>query len=246
VLVVDDGSSDSTPDVVAQYSSHLTLRYFTQQDAGYRAAKARNVGIANASSDICVFLDCGVIAHSECLRAHVDVHAAQSCSTAVCGYVYGLSFDDHNADEIRKGIDLTRLDEELTGLSLTSRWEDPRETFYRKYSDSFGGLPAPWVVYWTCNASARTRQLCEVGMFDEAYRSWGAEDIDLGYRLHRAGARFVLSREAASLHWPHPKDRAANTASLMDNYAYFRLTYDDPAVRLVGRVPLFEINDLLL
>ncbi|MFE0457840.1 glycosyltransferase [Kitasatospora sp. NPDC058965] len=245
VIVVDDGSTDSTPEVAARYASRLGLRYFRQADEGYRVAAARNVGISHARSEVCVFLDSGVLAHSRLLAAHLASHAVDP-DAAVCGYVHGLSFDDHGADAIRAIGDPGRPDQTIAGMAADPAWADPREAFYAKHTDEFGGLPAPWVVFWTCNVSARTERLRAVGRFDEAYRSWGAEDIDLGYRLHRAGTRFVLNRAAASVHWPHPKDRAANTESVMANYRYFAAAYDDPAVRLVGRVRLFDLNDALM
>jgi len=247
VIVVDDGSTDSTAEVTATYESQLSLRYLAQADEGYRVARARNLGISEAEGEICVFLDCGVIAHSGCLQSHVDAHASHSEPIALCGYVYGLSFDDSEADRLRQAADPRHPDDAVAALaSEPGTWGDPRDPFFHKYSDDFSYLPAPWVVYWTCNASARTNHLREVGMFDEFYRSWGAEDIDLGYRLHRGGARFLLARDAVAVHWPHAKDRSANTASVMANYRHLIASYDDPAIRLLGRVRLLDLNDELM
>ena len=64
VLVVDDGSSDDTADVVREFEDRLDLRYFYQPDEGYRVARARNVGIRHARGEICVFVDSGVLLHS--------------------------------------------------------------------------------------------------------------------------------------------------------------------------------------
>jgi glycosyltransferase involved in cell wall biosynthesis len=74
VLVVDDGSNDDTQDVVAQYRSRLNLRYFYQEDLGYRAAAARNIGIMHAETSVCVFVDSGVLLHSGALAAHLECH----------------------------------------------------------------------------------------------------------------------------------------------------------------------------
>ena len=74
VLVVDDGSSDTTAEEVESFRERLNLRYFFQEDEGWRTAKARNVGIANAAADVCVFIDSGVLLHPGCLAAHVASH----------------------------------------------------------------------------------------------------------------------------------------------------------------------------
>ena len=54
VIVVDDGSTDSTPEVVAQYSDPR-VRYVYQKNAGLSAA--RNTGIGHALYDHVSFLD---------------------------------------------------------------------------------------------------------------------------------------------------------------------------------------------
>lgn len=53
IIVVDDGSTDSTVEVVKNYGSNLKL--FCQSNKG--AAAARNTGIRNAAGDFLAFLD---------------------------------------------------------------------------------------------------------------------------------------------------------------------------------------------
>ncbi|WP_214105228.1 glycosyltransferase [Acrocarpospora catenulata] len=248
VLVVDDGSTDSTGEMVETFRSRLNLRYFYQEDEGYRAAKARNVAIAVADGEVTVLIDSGVLAHSECLRAHLDSHEKAEGPVAVVGYVYCFNLDNEDAAQINQIIDFQDPDGTIATLDEKGSWLDVREIFYGMYGDDFGGLPAPWLNYWTCNVSAKTDQLRRIGMFDEEFKRWGGEDIDLGYRLHRDGAHFVLNRKAAAIHCPHEKSFDGNNEQAASNYAYMAAKYRTPIVDLlprIGELNYWELNNII-
>lgn len=248
VLVVDDGSSDDTSDVVRKYMDQMNLRYFFQEDEGYRAAGARNVGIANAKADITVFTDSGVMPHSGWLRAHLASHEATDGPAAVIGYVYGYSLNNENAKEVISEADLNDVDATIESWRKNGLYGDIREEFFEREGDDCSTAPAPWLMYWTFNSSVRTEQLRRVGGFDDAFRAWGGEDVDLGYRLHRDGAKMFLDREAMCLHWPHPRDWDELHTDAVANYQYIANKYDTPITRLLGIVPtinFFVINDVI-
>ena len=248
VIVVDDGSSDSTADVVKQFHDRLDLHYFYQPDEGFRVAKARNVGITHARADVCVFIDSGLLLHPRCLAAHVAVHRDATGPVAVIGYVYGFNLNNEDADLINAELDLADPGATIDGWARRGVFLDHRERFYAKYTYDIADLPAPWVIFWTPNASAATAQVRAVGAFDENFRSWGGEDLDLAYRLHRDGARFVVARDAAAIHLPHPKDKVANEASAALNYRYFARKYDTPITRLPQYFPQidpYDLNDVI-
>jgi glycosyltransferase involved in cell wall biosynthesis len=76
VIVVDDGSSDATPDVVRSYGG--SVRLIRQANAG--AAAARNTGVAAANGELIAFLDSDdswrpgkLSAQAAYLAAHPDV-----------------------------------------------------------------------------------------------------------------------------------------------------------------------------
>jgi GT2 family glycosyltransferase len=170
----------------------------------------------------------------------------------VCGFVYGFFFDEAGLELMTQTIDLEDPDAAIALMRRTGQWADIRdELFYSKYGDEFSHLPAPWVMYWTCNASARTAQVRSVGAFDEAFRSWGGEDIDLGYRLRLDGAGFVLNRSASAVHWPHPKIfyEPGTAAASNANYRYMARKYNTPITRLLRffdrKITPFNLNDLV-
>ncbi len=47
------------------------------------------------------------------------------------------------------------------------------------------------------------------GPYDESFRAYGSEDLDLGWRLEQAGARFVYAPQAIGYHY-HLKDYRAH------------------------------------
>lgn len=243
VLVVDDGSTDDTEAVVRGFEDRLDLRYFYQPDEGYRVAAARNTGIRHATGEVCVFVDSGVLLHSGSLGAHAASHEASEEPLALNGYVYCFNLDNEDARLIRKVVDVEDVDGSIASMERTGAWPDVREPFYARYSDDFGHLPAPWLMYWTCHASARTEQVRAVGMYDEELRQWGGEDLDLAYRLHRDGARFAVDRAASAIHYPHEKDQGANTRSALENYRYIAEKYRTPITRMLVEEPRIRFAD---
>jgi hypothetical protein len=198
---------------------------------------------------VCVFVDSGVLLHSGALAAHLECHRGAArdgdAPLAVTGYVYCFTENDDDGDLIAQVVDPHDPDGSIADLVRRGVWPDLREKFYAKYGDEFAHLPAPWLVFMCANTSARTSQLRRVGGFDPAYRSWGAEDVDLAYRLHRDGARFVLDRRASSIHYPHPMSHDADTAAVTGNYRYFAAKYGTPVAQLLVDNNFFVINDII-
>jgi hypothetical protein len=48
------------------------------------------------------------------------------------------------------------------------------------------------------------------GGFDERFRDWGAEDVELGYRLHRHGVPLVADIRPWAVENPHERDPDAS------------------------------------
>jgi hypothetical protein len=167
-----------------------------------------------------VFLDADVIVGPDFLREHVKAHQRGNGQTAAIGYVhaYALAARDRTPEVVRP----PPIDDVLRELPRLvqadpKRWMDGRESNYRIWPDLVG-CPVPWFFFWSCNVSVPRALALEVGGFDESFKHWGFEDIELGYRLWRRGVRFALCRGAWGFHYPHP---TGGDGRLLDNLRQF-------------------------
>lgn len=71
---------------------------------------------------------------------------------------------------------------------------------WRNYSGAY---------FWTTNVSVPLDLLKAAGAFDQSFREYGWEDLDLGYRLRRMHVPSILARDALVFHYKPPAAPAA-------------------------------------
>lgn len=182
VIVVIDGSDDGTRELVAGMTTPYRLRSIWQPNRG-RAA-ACNTGIRAATGELIVLLDDDMAPTPDFMAAHVAAHA-------------------HSADLGVVGAAPIRLDgptspiQEYVGIKFNrhlTTLAEPGYTF--KLRDFYSG-----------NFSIRRQTLLAVGGFNEAFKVYGNEDLELSVRLRSWGVRLVYS-PAAIAYQSYTKDFA--------------------------------------
>lgn len=175
VIVVSDGSTDSTDEWLASGATPLPVVGANQTNAG--PAAARNRGIALATAPLVLFLDDDVVPTPELVARHLHHHR---------------TLDD---DQVVVGPMRTPDDVEL---SPWVRWE--QHMLYKQYDAmERGDWAATPRQFYTANASLARRHLDAAGGFDPSFRR--AEDVELAYRLGDAGLQFVFAPDAVVLHY---------------------------------------------
>jgi glycosyltransferase involved in cell wall biosynthesis len=179
VLVVDDGSSDATPAVVAGLSrdSVVPIRYFEQTNKG--PAAARNVGIREAAADLILFTDDDIIPSEALVAEHLNSHRKfpDRCA-AILGYM--------------------TWSPEVNATPFM-RWYGGEGPLL-DYSSLEGQTEAGEGHFYTGNISLKTEFLRQNGGFDEEFKSAAYEDSEFGYRLGKAGMRLFYNPKALGYH----------------------------------------------
>jgi GT2 family glycosyltransferase len=183
VIVSIDGSQDGTRQMVASFSAPYHLSYQWQENQG-RAA-ACNAGIRMAQGDILVILDDDMEPAPDCLERHAHAHPTGS-RLGVMGAVPIAG--ESTAPQVASYI-AAKFNRHLDNLAQPDHQLALRDF----YSGHF---------------SIRRDVLMEVGLFDEAFRIYGNEDLELSLRLTKAGVRLVYD-PATLAHQHYSKDFAA-------------------------------------
>ncbi|MCB9613597.1 MAG: polysaccharide deacetylase family protein [Sandaracinus sp.] len=201
VVVVDDGSESDLSPIFAEMPENVRLLRPKGVDATFRAGQARQWGADHARYDHLAFLDADVAVGPDFLW-HLDWVHRRERDAVVLGYLSGYNLHDlgfvHTLADVR-GRDL----DELAVIPDRSR-----EPVLRSCLDNLDWLSEPWTLCYTGNVSMPKSLLSRVDGFAKDFTGWGLEDVDLGYRLHRAGARWVFSRWAFGAHLVDPDEPA--------------------------------------
>jgi GT2 family glycosyltransferase len=174
VILVDDGSSDGTPEMVAALEPSYRLEMHDQANHG--AAAARNLGAREARGEILLFLDSDMLASKELLASHLAKH----CSS-------GRSLVVGPREELDHGTNAP-FSKSSGALEKDYRFKSSELTFQEAF---------------TCNLSVKSSCWSVLEGFDERFPASGYEDIDFAYRAAQAGFSIIPCPEARALH-NHP------------------------------------------
>ena len=207
VVVCDDGSSDATPQVARAFEDRLPLVYTWQENLGFRAGQARNLGIARAEGEVIIFVDDDVLVASDFVAKHVAAHAGASRPRVAVGY-RSRAFPLPSRDvPPPAGPSTGRHPTPIVWSQFEDAEPDDRVCDIGREGEGIRTHETPWLYVYSCNFSVT--RTAATPRFDESFRGWGMEDIEYGYRLQKkCGYELVPALGARVLHIEdvHPRD----------------------------------------
>jgi len=214
MLVCDSMSTDGTREYLAGVGAqHPNIRHLPGPYDG--RAMARNAGIREARGAVVLFNDSDILASPDLLTQHLRHHQAGR-KVAVVGW-------------------------EVQVKDLADY------AYKRDHVEARGHLHPPtrktlsWLYFLTGNASVRRDDLLAVGSFDESFTGYGHEDLELGYRLQKAGVTILYEPKAVNYHCqdvPHDDQKEKMKLAGRSTVRFFR-KHPDWAVRAnLGMTPI--------
>jgi len=175
VIFVSNGSTDHTPEVLAQAErDHPGLIRWDHIKPTGGPSAPRNRGIEMAEAPVVLILDDDVVPEPDMVRAHAEFH-------------------ERHPEETSCGLGEAYVPEELLHDCLTLFHAYPYDEVRRLDTLTHQH-------FWTCCVSFKRRFMLEHGMFDESLLYY--EDVEVARRLADAGMvlRFVPAARGAHLH----------------------------------------------
>jgi GT2 family glycosyltransferase len=174
VVVVDDGSTDDTPELLSTFQPIYQLTVIRQPNSG--PAAARNAGVERARAELILFLDDDVVPIPELIDLHLQAQHAEPNVVAI--------------GPMAPPSDFRR--------PAWIRWEE--EMLEVQYQAMLSGeYPCTPRQFYTANASLSRSRFLEVGGFDRTFKR--AEDVEMAYRMRDRGATFTFLSTAVVYHY---------------------------------------------
>lgn len=239
VVVADDGSPE--PPRVPDLATGLNISVVHQEDAGFRAGTARNLGVTRADGEVLLFLDGDTVPTPDYVRRLAALPSVLP-DAVVCGRRRYADLRDWSPADL-----LSWFADRSPGPSA---WDEPAwmTQEYRRTQDLLVPHPRSYKYLIGAVLGCSREMFQEIGGFDESITGYGGEDYDLTYRAYNHGA--VLAYVPGAVAWHDGRDWAGRTESAhqagQKNSEVLMLAARIPEPSMRGRGQIYSVVDVLV
>lgn len=194
VIIVDDGSTDKTEEIVKSFETTLPIKYIYNHNPDWSiCSMARNIGVKNAIGDIIITSEPELLFVTDVVKQMLEDHKKYPDQIISVGTVYhaqpqtsfnpGLLTDPVSAlkDEIVEDYQTEPRPYHPNGYCKTVNMQATFSALYKR----------DWIE--------------SVGGWDESFPgAWGFDDIDLCTRLRIKGINQHICKDMEVIHQFHP------------------------------------------
>ena len=203
VVVAEDDNSDELAEFLASYNAPYVIKHHTQDDKGWRKAKALNAAVLLSEGEYLIFFDGDCLPYSTFVEGHIELAEDKK---VLCGR--RVNTGDEMTKALRdKSLSVTQI--ETNFFSFWSRFKkdsarhieqgiylSPKSFFYKPLITILDKKK----TLVGCNFSLFKEDLLKINGFNESYPSGDvADDVDVEWRLNAVGVKNKSCRYAANL-----------------------------------------------
>lgn len=178
IVIVDDGSTDSSLDIIRKYQKRSKRLYVVTHSVNQGFSSAVNSGVQKSQADIVVLLNSDVVPNSGFLIPVIEDFKKN-------GTLFGVGCLDKSIEQGKTVLRGRGIAYWQRGLLVHKKGEaNRRDTF------------------WVSGGSSAIRRIFfnQLGGFDTIYDPFYWEDIDLSFRARKAGFQLLFEAKSIVIH----------------------------------------------
>ncbi len=200
IIIVNDHSDEKLLDNIKHFANQENVFIINSDITGNRS-RNRNLGANCAKNDNLLFVDGDIVLMDNCVNL---IRLAFSS-----GYVgaFGNIIHGSNTPEqmnLLSGIDYLKFLESNPSLADFCKLDFAYDKRAHLIPENFI-YRTEWQFFYSGYCAATKKAFFKCGQFNEDFKGWGAEDVEFGYRLEKAGDIKFLN-EAYAYHISHNRD----------------------------------------
>jgi len=196
VIIIDDGGNDHTAKIVDNLRDQFpkrNIKYIYNHNFGYtNCCLAKNIGIRQATGELLIFTEPEVLHIGEVIKAHLNWHKEGTHLFVSSGMVYFVFAGAAG----KLTLEHLKNPELIPSIQKVIEWKDG-------YQPQAEDIAVSRKVSASYCASVRKKDVVAIGGYDERYKVWGWEDIDVQSRLSISGVKCVSDNNIKVVHLAH-------------------------------------------